>query len=80
MFNGNFAIASHIVNYHNELNKCAHCKCVLPDKDGLFIAHMEECGPCPGYPRCPFEADQCPYLSVNTYPPSYSEYLAAALD
>ena len=78
MFNSKFAIASHIVNYHNELNKCAHCKskCVLPDKNKVFIAQMEKCGPCPGYPRCPFEADQCPYLSVNTNPPNS----AAALD
>ena len=65
MFVGNFAIANHIVFFHKEFNKCAHCKCSLPDEDGVFIAHMEECGPCPGYPRCPFEADQCPYLSVN---------------
>ncbi len=58
--------------------KCAHCKCSLPEEDGVFIAHMKECGPCPGFPRCPFEAHQCPFLSENTDTPS--EYCAAALD
>ena len=78
MFVGNFAIARHIVDYPKEFCKCAHCKCSLPDEDGVFIAHMKECEPCPGFPRCPFEAHQCPFLSENTDTPS--EYCAAALD
>ena len=79
MFVGNYAISSHIVDFHNEFCKCAHCKCPLPDEDGVFTAHMQQC-PCPGNPRCPFEPGQCPSLWPDENSPSESEYCAAALD
>ena len=80
MFFGNYAIAQHIVNDHNQFCTCVHCECSLPDEVGIFSAHMEDCLPCPGYPACPFQAGQCPSLGLSddVYPPS--EYSDAALD
>jgi hypothetical protein len=78
MFLGNYAIASHIVIDHNQFCTCVHCERSLPDEDGIFSAHMEQCLPCPGYPRCPFEAGQCPSLRDDFDP--NSDYCAAPLD
>ena len=65
MFVGNFAIAHHIVIDHVQFCKCAHCDCSLPDEDGIFTAHMEQC-PCPGS-HCPFVTDQYPACEFS-YP------------
>ena len=77
IFVGNYAISKHIVEDHNQFCNCVHCECALPDEDGIFHAHMEQCLPCPGFPRCPFEEGQCPSLGLS-YPPS--DYCATPLD
>ena len=57
MFSGNYDIARHIVDVHRETKTCPHCKCSLPAEDGVQLSCPVSC---PGYPRCPFEVNQCP--------------------